>query len=113
MSHATKHRSDAYANVRGTDTTDGTELLGLQDVLRRMESELSQLRMAAWTQHKAQTQIQSMRFRTKAERAAVSVVLSNLHFKVSHRTTCLGVRGRSDLTAARPCLVALCSKASV
>ncbi len=87
---------DSRANVRDTDATDGTELLGLQDVLRRMESELSQLRMAAWTQHKAQTQIQSMRFRTKAERAAVSVVLSNLHFKVClchGRTICRGTVG--------------------
>ena len=68
---------DAYA-----DATNGAELLGLQDVLKRMESELAQLRTAAWSQHQAQTQIRSVRFRTKAERAAVSVVLSDLHFKV-------------------------------
>ena len=71
---------DAYA-----DATNGAELLGLQDVLKRMESELAQLRTAAWSQHQAQTQIRSVRFRTKAERAAVSVVLSDLHFKVHFR----------------------------
>ena len=71
-----------------TDAADGTELLGLQDVLRRMESELAQLRTAAYTQHRAQTQIQGMRYRTKAERAAVSVVLSNLNFKVFFVVSC-------------------------
>jgi hypothetical protein len=79
------------------DATDGTELLGLQDVLKRMENELAQLRTAAWSQHQAQTQIRSVRFRTKAERAAVSVVLSDLHFKVTSAVLLVMSAARSNL----------------
>ena len=58
-------------------------LSSLRRVVLRLESDLMQLRSAAWRQHEAQPQISRLRRRTGAARAAASVALSNLHFKAS------------------------------
>lgn len=58
-------------------------LVSLQQMVKRIETDLSQLRTAAWSQHKAQPQISRLLRRTGAARAAVSVALSNLHFNAS------------------------------
>ena len=55
----------------------------LHSAVTRLESDLLQLRAAAWGQYKAQPQISRLRARKGAERAAASVALSNLHFKAS------------------------------
>lgn len=49
----------------------------------RIDTELSEMRGAAWRQHEAQPQISRLRVRRGAVRAAASVAVSNLHFKAS------------------------------
>lgn len=58
-------------------------ILDLQRLMVRIETELSDMRQAAWRQHEAQPQINKLRARRGAVRAAVSVAVSNLHFKAS------------------------------
>ena len=69
---------DGFPGGRAQD-----HLASMQLMLKRIETELSQLRAAAWTQHKAQPQISQLRRRTGAARSVVSVALSNLHYKAT------------------------------
>ena len=66
-----------------SNVKESPDLYSLQQMVRKIESDLVQLRTAAWSQHKAQPQISRLRRRTGAARAAVSVALSNLHYKAS------------------------------